>query len=1112
VSRCDLCLTLVLMAALTVSSSLAEHGIPTSKSIDEITAEIENALDFGNPNIEQTAVTIAKDYPGEYNINQVSEIYDTLVIGWYYFSDPSYSEKYKNANLTLQDGKTSSSVGMGDCDDFAILMSSLINSLGGSTRITLASNSSSTEGHAYCELFLGYENDSQVNDLINWTKAQYGMEEVPGLSRTGNEVWMNLDWWAMNLGGPYFEGDIGRVVWQSDKLISPKIVPIIDTMDSTAGWAVVRDNLGSNATISLAPARKGRGSAINITYDLKEGGWAGISKKVDPEVLSLINGLNVSYSGMSKQNTLELRLVDDNETEFETSWKPAIQAGNWKYLQDLFENFECLGPNEKCSAEGDVLNLSEVKKLEMIISDRPKEGDAAGHGKVDVDHIVGVMNVPPGSPWARAEAERQMVIAKDLASQSALILSNKAKLIQSIKLGVESLSDHETFEGDLALRHSLNLLPRCIAELSHDSKVFAAAFSPDETKLVTSVSNATCIWDVHSGQVLEKHPYDCDIKSAIFSPNGKKIAGLCDDKIVMIWEVQNGNKLQTLMHNASVRIMDFSFNGNKLATICDDNIAYIWDVESGTQLQKLEFNYTVNDLTFSPDGTKLATGGSDRTASLWDVQNGRILHGLEHEGEVYKVVFSPDGTKLATGSSDQTARLWNVLTGMELHKLPHKSGVYELAFSPDGNMLAVCDGGQTAYIWDANRGRLLQELKDDDYLGSEGGIVMGGEDIISLLFSPDGTRLVTLSKGNPCGIWDIQTGRKIQLIGGANWIMFSPNGTNLATSNGDKIIRLWDLRQVPQELRHNGRFTAVSFSPDGSKLATASNNTARIWDLRKGKELHIIEHDKRGDVYSSVDDVAFSPDGKVIAMGGIDNTSLIDVDSGKELRRLETGHNVAFSQDGTKLATGSLIWDLPKGEKVQELKIDEWVNDVAFSPEGQKIATASGQKAQLWDVQTGRALQKLQHNGSVEAVSFSPEGNELATASWDGLARIWDLETGREIQRFRHDSFVYSVAFSPDGRTLATASYDETARLWDASTGLELKRLENDGAVYTVAFSPDGMKLATGSSDGKARIWIISSQDLVCEACNRLGYNLTSQEWRDQYCSKCTKSSAYPMG
>jgi hypothetical protein len=163
---------------------------------------------------------------------------------------------------------------------------------------------------------------------------------------------------------------------------------------------VVKDNLGSNATISLAPARKGRGSAINITYDLKEGGWAGISREIDPQVLYIINGLNFSYFGMDKQNTLELRLVNDNGTEIGTSWKPAIQSGNWQYLQALLRNFECLGPDEKCSAEGDVLNFSKVKKLEIIISNRPKDGDSAGHGKVNVDHIVGVMNIPPGSPWA----------------------------------------------------------------------------------------------------------------------------------------------------------------------------------------------------------------------------------------------------------------------------------------------------------------------------------------------------------------------------------------------------------------------------------------------------------------------------------------------------------------------------------------------------------------------------------------------------------------------------------------------------------------------------------------------------------------------------------------
>jgi transglutaminase-like putative cysteine protease len=155
-------LLLIFLTALTYFSlaSTGSSGTETSTvSLDEIKSSVADSLDLGNSNVEQTAVTIAKDYPGEYNINQVSEIFKTLRKGWFYFSDPSYKNKYKNANRTLQDGKMSNTIGIGNCDDFAILMASLIASLGGSTRITFAANASSIEGHAYCEVFLGEEND-----------------------------------------------------------------------------------------------------------------------------------------------------------------------------------------------------------------------------------------------------------------------------------------------------------------------------------------------------------------------------------------------------------------------------------------------------------------------------------------------------------------------------------------------------------------------------------------------------------------------------------------------------------------------------------------------------------------------------------------------------------------------------------------------------------------------------------------------------------------------------------------------------------------------------------------------------------------------------------------
>jgi len=241
-------------------------------SINNRMAEVASSIDIGNDEVEQTAVTIAKDYPGEYNLNQVAEVYDALRKGWYYYSDPSYKDKYKHANRTLQDGTISSSIGVGDCDDFAILMASILESLQGSTRIVFAYDLDPRKGHAYAEVYLGKKSDPRVDKLIGWLKDQYSQTEIPGQALAGDEVWLNLDYNSTYPGGGYFGGKkVFRVViWQSALRNSPKIVPIVDTMDSIAGWEKIGDEKWSTVSISSVPSP--RGKAIQMDFDLKDGG------------------------------------------------------------------------------------------------------------------------------------------------------------------------------------------------------------------------------------------------------------------------------------------------------------------------------------------------------------------------------------------------------------------------------------------------------------------------------------------------------------------------------------------------------------------------------------------------------------------------------------------------------------------------------------------------------------------------------------------------------------------------------------------------------------------------------------------------------------------------
>ncbi|MDH3671449.1 MAG: TIR domain-containing protein, partial [Gammaproteobacteria bacterium] len=320
-------------------------------------------------------------------------------------------------------------------------------------------------------------------------------------------------------------------------------------------------------------------------------------------------------------------------------------------------------------------------------------------------------------------------------------------------------------------------------------------------------------------------------------------------------------------------------------------------------------------------------------------------------------------------------------------------------------------------------------------------------------------------------------------------VAFSPDGTRLATASDDKTVRVWDALsgQALHVLQgHTDSVRSVAFSPDGTRIVTgSSDNTARVWDALSGQALHVLQG--HTDVLRSA---AFSPDGARIATASGDKTVRVwDVASGQALQVLQ-GHtdwvrSVAFSPDGTRLATASAdktvrVWDALSGQALQVLQgHTHWVRSLAFSPDGTRIATASDDKtARVWDALSGQALQVLQgHTRPIRSVAFSPDGTRLATASGDKTARVWDLASGQALQVLQgHTHWVRSLAFSPDGTRIATASGDKTARVWDLASGQTLQVLQgHTDSVRSVAFSPDGTRIATASGDKTARVWDLAS-------------------------------------
>jgi transglutaminase-like putative cysteine protease len=120
----------VLQFPVTGGGSTPENT--TEKNAGDLKRALDARVEPDNSRVRDEAVVLALKYPGEKTIEQIASIYNYLKNGdgskkgWGYVSDPRGIDYFMFANQTLKNGDRANCVGGGDCDDFAILMSALI--------------------------------------------------------------------------------------------------------------------------------------------------------------------------------------------------------------------------------------------------------------------------------------------------------------------------------------------------------------------------------------------------------------------------------------------------------------------------------------------------------------------------------------------------------------------------------------------------------------------------------------------------------------------------------------------------------------------------------------------------------------------------------------------------------------------------------------------------------------------------------------------------------------------------------------------------------------------------------------------------------------------------
>ena len=184
-------------------SSPTPSGTKTPSAASQTADKIVEAMDYSNPTTRDFALMqIDSSHGGEYNIAQICDIWENVFKRWTYVNDPSGSEYFSPASRTINLGLK------GDCDDFAIVIGSVMKSIGGSPRIMLAYDSES--GHAYAEVYVS-SSKAGLENVAKYVCERYNCKGIAyhtSYSSSGEpRYWLNLDWSARHPGGSFFDND-----------------------------------------------------------------------------------------------------------------------------------------------------------------------------------------------------------------------------------------------------------------------------------------------------------------------------------------------------------------------------------------------------------------------------------------------------------------------------------------------------------------------------------------------------------------------------------------------------------------------------------------------------------------------------------------------------------------------------------------------------------------------------------------------------------------------------------------------------------------------------------------------------------------------------------------
>ena len=325
-------------------------------------------------------------------------------------------------------------------------------------------------------------------------------------------------------------------------------------------------------------------------------------------------------------------------------------------------------------------------------------------------------------------------------------------------------------------------------------------------------------------------------------------------------------------------------------------------------------------------------------------------------------------------------------------------------------------------------------------------------------------------------------------------VVFSTEGTSLVSGSHDVTVKFWDIQTggvVKTFFGHESGVSSVSISVDSTTIASGSyDRTICLWSVQTGECYLTIQRQEY------VPYVMFSPK---------DPQHLISVsnhmlwqwgDSGSQIRPPFDGWHVDFSSDGAQFVScfkkTITVRNYSSGVIVTEFQAAESTHQCCFSPDNSLIATAADKTVYCWDISTSEPQLVetfVGHTGWITSLIFS-SSTTLVSASTDNSVKFWQVGTqSADPPTFdpkptpQPSAPIKSITLQPKEGIAITSDLGNVIKVWDISTGVckTIFQTPAKGSHKKDAQLVNGRVVFVWYVDKKIHVWDAENEELLWE-------------------------------